>query len=360
MQRSNEQGDASRRVGTILLIEDEQSVRDSLELLFNIDGYRVIAAASGEAALALVTNPVMRPDLVISDYNLSGTMNGVKAAAGLREALGSQLPVIILTGDVRVAVLHDIAAHGYVSRKKPQKAEELLRDVRQLLGELRAAPEAAVAVSPAKMPDATSAPTIYVVDDDRSAREAMQILLTEAGYPVKTYASAATFLNSFQPGQKGCLLTDVRMPGMTGFELLAQLAAAGHALPAIVITGQGDIPMAVQAMRAGAVDFIEKPTDPSALLACINRALRQTASPAERSSWRQAAAMRVAGLTKREREVMDLVVDGTANKDIAARLRINQRTVETHRATVMKKMGASSLSELVRLELAARAKDDPS
>jgi len=147
---------------------------------------------------------------------------------------------------------------------------------------------------------------------------------------------------------------------MTGFELLAQLAAAGHALPAIVITGQGDIPMAVQAMRAGAVDFIEKPTDPSALLACINRALRQTASPAERSSWRQAAAMRVAGLTKREREVMDLVVDGTANKDIAARLRINQRTVETHRATVMKKMGASSLSELVRLELAARAKDDPS
>jgi two-component system CheB/CheR fusion protein len=208
------------------------------------------------------------------------------------------------------------------------------------------------------MPNGTSAATIYVVDDDRSAREAMQILLTEAGYPVKTYASAATFLNSFQPGQKGCLLTDVRMPGMNGFELLAQLAAAGHALPAIVITGQGDIAMAVQAMRAGAVDFIEKPTDPCALLACISRALRQTASPAERSSQRQAAAMRVAGLTKREREVMDLVVAGMANKDIAARLRINQRTVETHRATVMKKMGASSLSELVRLELAARVKDD--
>ncbi len=357
-QPSHEQGDGRRRVGTILLIEDEQSVRDSLELLFTTDGYRVIAAASGEAALSLISDPVMRPDLVISDYNLPGAMNGVKAAVSLREALGPQLPVIILTGDVRVAVLRDIAAHGYVSRKKPQKAEELLRDVRQLLGELRAAPQASIAVSPAKTPSGTPPATIYVVDDDRSAREAMRILLTEAGYSVQTYASATTFLNSFQPGQKGCLLTDVRMPGMNGFELLAQLAAGGDALPAIVITGQGDIAMAVQAMMAGAVDFIEKPTDPSALISCISRALRQTASPAERSSWRQAAAMRVAGLTKREREVMDLVVAGTANKDIAARLRINQRTVETHRATVMKKMGASSLYELVRLELAARAKDD--
>ena len=355
--RSNEQGDGSRQAGTILLIEDEQPVRDSLELLFNTDGYRVIAAASGEEALALISDPVMRPDLVISDYNLTGAMNGVQAAAGLREALGSQLPVIILTGDVRVAVLRDIAAHGYVSRKKPQKAEELLRDIRQLLGELVAAPQAAVAVSPVKRPNGASPATIYVVDDDRSAREAMQILLRAAGYPVATYASASTFLDSFQRGQRGCLLTDVRMPGMNGFELLAQLAAAGHALPAIVITGQGDIAMAVQAMRAGAVDFIEKPTDPTALLACINRALRQAASPAERSSWRQAAAMRVAGLTKREREVMDFVVAGIANKDIAARLRINQRTVETHRATVMKKMGASSLSELVRLEMAARTKD---
>ena len=111
----------------------------------------------------------------------------------------------------------------------------------------------------------------------------MQILLATAGYSVKTFASAAAFLSSYRPAEKGCLVTDVRMPGMNGFELLAQLAAAGHSLPAIVITGQGDIAMAVQAMRAGAVDFIEKPIDSSALLACVNRALRQAASPAERS-----------------------------------------------------------------------------
>jgi two-component system CheB/CheR fusion protein len=355
--RSIEPGDgaANRRLGTILVIEDEEPVRDSLELLLKKDGHRVTAVANGKAALALVANHALRPDLVISDYHLSGAMNGVRTAARLREGLGLQLPVIILTGDVRAAVLRDIAAHGYVRRKKPLKAEELLRDVQQLLRALPPPPKAAGAASPAELPIAASAATIYVIDDDRSTREAMQILLAKAGYSVRTFASAATFLSSYRPDQRGCLLTDVRMPGTNGFELLAQLAAAGHSLPTIVITGHGDIAMAVQAMRAGAVDFIEKPTDPSTLLACVNRALRQAASPAERASWRQAAAMRVAGLTKREREVMDLVVAGFANKDISARLAINQRTVETHRAAVMKKLGASSLSEMVRLEMAARA-----
>ena len=207
--------------------------------------------------------------------------------------------------------------------------------------------------------DASSA-TIHVVDNDRGAREAMQIFLMQAGYSVKTYASAASFLNSYRPGKKGCLITDVYMPGMNGFELLAVLAAAGHALPAIVVTGQGDVSMAVRAMRAGAVDFIEKPTDPDALLGCIDRALRQAVSPEERSSRYTAAAMRMAGLTKRQREVMDFVVAGLANKDIATRLGISRRTVETYRATVMKKVGASSLTELIRFELAARAEDLPS
>ena len=353
--RSSEPGDGAgnHRLGTILVIEDEESVRDALELLLEKHSYRVTAVANGESAVALVKD-TLRPDLVICDYNLSGAMNGVRTAARLREALGAQLPIVILTGDIRAAVLRDIAAHGYLSRKKPLKAEELLKDIERLLGTLQPPPPAA-GVASGEPPIATSAAAIYVVDDDRSTREAMQILLATAGYSVKTFASAAAFLSSYRPAEKGCLVTDVRMPGMNGFELLAQLAAAGHSLPAIVITGQGDIAMAVQAMRAGAVDFIEKPIDSSALLACVNRALRQAASPAERSAWRQAAALRLAGLTKREREVMDLVVAGFANKDISGRLAINQRTVETHRAAIMKKLGASSLSELVRLEMAARA-----
>jgi two-component system CheB/CheR fusion protein len=351
-----DEGAGDRRLGTILLVEDEESVRDSLELLLKKDGHRVTAVANGEAALALVAKRVVRPDLLICDYNLSGAMNGVRTAARLGEALGSQPPVIILTGDVRVAILRDIASHGYLGRKKPLKAQELLQDVQRLLGALPPPPEASLASDvAASLPRAASAATIYVVDDDRSAREAMRLLLTKAGYSVETFASAKAFLSGYRPGKKGCLLTDVRMPGINGFELLAQLAATAYALPAIVITGQGDIAMAVQAMKAGAVDFIEKPTDPAALLIGVDRALRQSASPAERASWRKAVAMRIAGLTKREREVMDLVVAGLANKDVSARLGINQRTVETHRAAVMKKMGASSLSDLVRLEMSARA-----
>jgi two-component system CheB/CheR fusion protein len=343
----------NRRLGTILVIEDEESVRDSLELLLKKDGHLVTAVANGKVAVAMVTSHALRPDIVISDYNLSGAMNGIQTAAKLREAIGSQLPIVILTGDVRAKVLRDIAAHGYVCRKKPLKAEELLKDVQHLLAPLQPLPETA-AEARVEPPIADSSAVIYVVDDDRGTREAMQMLLAKAGHSVKTFESAAAFLRSHRPGQKGCLITDVRMPGMSGFELLAQLAAAGHSLPTVVITGQGDIGMAVQAMRAGAVDFIEKPTNASTLLACIDRALKQAASPAERVSASQAAALRLAGLTKREREVMDLVVGGFTNKDIAARLAINQRTVETHRAAIMKKMGTSSLSELVRLEMAAR------
>jgi CheY-like chemotaxis protein len=127
-------GAGKRRVGTILLVEDEESVRDSLELLLKKEGHRVTAVANGEAALALVAKRVVRPDLVICDYNLSGAMNGVRTAASLGEALGSPPPVIILTGDVRVAMLRDIASHGYLSRKKPLKAQELLQDVQRQLG----------------------------------------------------------------------------------------------------------------------------------------------------------------------------------------------------------------------------------
>jgi two-component system, chemotaxis family, CheB/CheR fusion protein len=196
--------------------------------------------------------------------------------------------------------------------------------------------------------------TVFVVDDNRLARETIRVLLLDSKYRVKTFPSGQAFLDSYHPGEHGCLVTDVRMPGIDGFELLAQIAATGTAPPAIVITGQGDIATAVQAMKAGAVDFIEKPIDPDALLACINRALQRSESPNERSARRAAAAMRIASLTAREREVMELVVAGHANKEIAYRLGISQRTVETHRAAVMKKMGAPSLADLIRLDIAAQ------
>jgi len=239
---------------------------------------------------------------------------------------------------------------GDIGLAKPVKPEVLLCAIQQLL----AAPPHA------ELPEAGAPATVFVIDDDRSVREAMSELLATAGYHVSTYASADAFLTAYRPGGRGCLVTDVRMPGMTGFELLARLSAAERALPAIMITGHGDIAMAVEAMRAGAFDFIEKPVRSEALLASIERALGHAASPSERSSIAAAAAMRLAGLTRRDREVLDQVVAGHANKEIAARLGIAQRTVETHRANVMKKMGADSLSHLVRLVIGARGADPPS
>ena len=155
------------------------------------------------------------------------------------------------------------------------------------------------------------------------------------------------------PAGEGCLLVDARMPGMGGLELLQRLKGDGSRLPAIMITGQGDVPMAVEAMKAGAADFIEKPIRRDELLASIERALEQTRDSAKLSARREAAATRLAGLTARQRQIMDLVLAGHPSKNIAADLGISQRTVENHRAAVMKKTGSRSLSALIRLALAA-------
>jgi two-component system, chemotaxis family, CheB/CheR fusion protein len=339
------------RTGTILIVEDDPPVRESMKLMLEAEGHRVFATAGRDTALALVENGTT-PDLIISDYTLSGVTTGTDVAQALRAAAGVAVPIIILTGDIRTATANAVAARGYTSLCKPVKAEDLARIIHKLLTEREKVESGAAQIRETSASDSMG--VIFVIDDDRQAREAMSTLLERADYQVKSYASAQAFLDTYHPEERGCLLTDLRMPGMNGFELLAQVAAAGHQLPAIVITGQGDIATAVQAMRAGAVDFIEKPIGPDALLACIERTLRQKATSEDQAARHSVAALRLAGLTRREKEVMELVVDGHANKNIAYRLGISQRTVESHRAAVMKKMGASSLSDLVRLDMAAR------
>jgi two-component system CheB/CheR fusion protein len=341
--------EAPQRQGAILVIEDDPTLRETLRLTLSNEGYRTAAAANGPAALALVGRDGFTPDLIISDFVLPGGMNGARTAASVRTALGRQVPVVFLTGDIRSASLRDIDLTGSLRFTKPVKLQELSRAIRQLL-----------TVPHADVFEASGPSTIFVIDDDKGVRNAMTELLETAGSHVEAYASANAFLAAYRADRKGCLVTDVRMPGMSGFELLARLRAAGSALPAIVITGHGDIAMAVEAMRAGAFDFIEKPVRSDELLACIERALQHAASPSERASMSSAAALRVAGLTRREREVMDHVIAGHANKEIAARLGIAQRTVETHRANVMKKMGAASISDLVRLVIGARGADPSS
>ena len=195
------------------------------------------------------------------------------------------------------------------------------------------------------------APIVFVVDDDEGVRNSLRFLLKSVGLETRALASASEFLDAYQPAQPGCLVLDVRMPGMSGLELQQQLNLRGAVIPVIFITGHGDIPMAVEAMQQGAFDFLQKPFRDQDLIDRIQRALerdgRNRAALDEHARIRE----RLDSLTPREREVLALMTRGKPNKIMAAELGLSQRTVEIHRARVMEKSGAASLAQLVRMVL---------
>ena len=197
----------------------------------------------------------------------------------------------------------------------------------------------------------TSAAIVHVVDDDDAIRRALTMLARSAGHEARAYESAEAALEALTPDSAGCVVTDVRMPGMSGLDLQAALRKRGVNLPVIIITGHGDVPMAVRALKQGATDFIEKPFDDSAFLDGVAQALAADAKAAGLRGVRASVEARVAQLTQREREVMKLVVQGLPNHTAAETLNISVRTVENHRARVMEKMGARGLSDLVRMVL---------
>jgi two-component system, LuxR family, response regulator FixJ len=190
---------------------------------------------------------------------------------------------------------------------------------------------------------------VFVVDDDEGVRNSLRLLLKSVGVATRTLGSASEFLDSYKPSQPGCLVLDVRMPGMSGLELQQQLNMRGAVIPVIFITGHGDVPMAVEAMQQGAFDFLQKPFRDQDLIDRIQRALerdgRSRAALAEHAKIRE----RLESLTTREREVLTLMTRGMSNKLMAAELGVSQRTVEIHRARVMEKSGAASLAQLVRM-----------
>jgi two-component system response regulator FixJ len=190
--------------------------------------------------------------------------------------------------------------------------------------------------------------TVHVIDDDDAVREALAVLLTETGFTMRTYRSATEFLAGLDRMPPGCIVSDIRMPGIDGLELQQKLKAAQVNTPLIFITGHGDIPMAVQALRDGAVDFIEKPFDENVLIEAIKSALKAAESKSLEGVPND-IHVRLESLTAREREVLNCLVKGNANKITAFELGMSIRTVEVHRARIMQKMGARSLSELVRL-----------
>ena len=192
-------------------------------------------------------------------------------------------------------------------------------------------------------------PTVFIVDDDSAMRDSLGFLIGSVGRKVETYASAEEFLAAYDQERPGCIVLDVRMPGLSGLELMEKLGQDRFAPPAVLITGHGDIPMAVRALKAGAYDFIEKPFSDQVLLERIQQALQQDSADRAAEHDRSDIERRAARLTARETQVFELVVDGKPNKVVASDLGLSQKTVEVHRAHVMEKMRAGSFADLVKM-----------
>jgi two-component system, chemotaxis family, CheB/CheR fusion protein len=345
--------DASRRSGSILIIEDDPELRDLLEHLLNVEGYRTAVARNGAAALDLVTEGMMRPpDLILTDFNLPNDMDGLQATAKLRERFHRRTPVIILTGDISTETSREIALQDCVKLNKPVKLNELTQAIHKLIARSplveRVVPSAATIES--------VHPVVFVVDDDSMVRDAIRDVLEHEGRIVQAFCTCEAFIEAYRPGREACLLIDAYLPGMKGLELLRWLNHSGYRLPAIMITGDSDVPMAVQAMKAGAWDFIEKPIGNRELFESVENALEQSRNSSKLIASQESAAGAIAGLTPRQRQIMELVLAGHPSKNISADLGISQRTVENHRASIMEKTGSKSLPALARLAFAAAGK----
>lgn len=347
----------SGQTGRILIAEDEGDLRRLLDMLLTGCGHTITSAGTLEAALTLASEPGPGPELLIADYNLPGGTTGIELANQLRQRGNPSLPVIILTGDISAATRALIAKEGFVQLTKPVSREALEAKIETLLSASRGctiplAPDHGDLASPA----ATS-PQVIIVDDDLNFCSSLSKLLAQDGLTAACYPSGESFLKALpllaQSPTPVCILIDAYLGGISGFDVLDALPKSQSPIASIMITGNSDVRMAVQAMKAGALDFIEKPIEMEALRLSIDRALEVGRDAATLQAEHTDAALRLAKLTAREREVMERILRGEPNKNIAADLGISQRTVESHRASVMQKSGCKSLPALVRLAVRA-------
>jgi two-component system CheB/CheR fusion protein len=335
---------------TLLVIEDDPDIGQLMKSFLTEEGFTVAVATDGPAAMALVTSGASIPDLILADFNLPGPQTGLAVARDLRITLKRAIPVVIMTGDISTGTLREIAAEGFAQMNKPMKLAALLTTLKELLASMPKRP-----ATPARANRALGYHRkVYIVDDDPEIRDTMRAIFVRAGKDVEDFADAESFLKGLPEILDGsCLVVDAALPGMSGLQLLHKLAASRIALPAIMITGLGDIGTAVQAMKAGAADFLEKPVQADELLACVLRVVDEQHSHQETDAKQRDAICHIAELTPRQREVMDRVLAGQPSKNIAADLGISQRTVENHRASVMVKTGAKSIPALARLAVLA-------
>lgn len=325
--------------GNILIVDDDPDLRDLLDQFLTGEGHKTTTASDAKAAMAMIVEKSVKPDVMLIDYNLPGGVNGVQLATMAKEMLGRPVPVAILTGDISTTTLSEVAAQDYVQLNKPMRLDVLKEAIEQLL-------------TP-KPSDSKDGATIYIIDDDNDIRATLRELLEADGRNVEDFSDCESFLASYRPAGEACLLLDAYLPGIDGIDLLRQLNTAGYHLPAIMITGSSAVPMAVEAMKVGAIDFLEKPVGYAELRVSIERALELSRDESKLVDWQTEAAKHIDGLTPRQHQVMDMVLAGHPSKNIAADLHISQRTVENHRALIMKKTGAKSIPALARLALAA-------
>ncbi len=347
------QGAAPHATGVVLVVEDDPEVRGTLRLALKDEGHYVVTAADGPSALDMIPGMAVRPDLIIADFNLPNDMNGLLLIEKMQDRFHLTLPAIILTGDISTGTLRDIAQQGCVHLSKPVQQADLSEAIRQLLPPPSSATDARGRSSDGAADGAAVTSVVYVIDDDLHVLEELRHVLEEDGLAVEAFSTAESFLDSWRPGRVACLLADVGMPGMGGLALLERIGDVDRRLAKILITGTGDVAMAMRAIQAGASDFIEKPVSAADLIDHVRQALARSADAAKDSAWRDGAANRLAGLTPRQREIMGMVLTGHPSKNIAADLGLSQRTVEKHRAAIYSRTGVKSLPALARLVVAA-------
>jgi two-component system CheB/CheR fusion protein len=346
----------------VLVIEDDEAQRESMRLLLSAHGHAVETARSGPEAIALTAGPPgFGPGVILTDYNLGGGMSGPEAVRQIAATLGRHVPAVIVTGDVSDRVAREAADAGLRLLHKPVRPAALLMTVRDLAPAPPGKAPPLGAVPPAEPPRTEPAPdarmTVAIIDDDQRVRDAVRDVLTTNGYQVVGHPSAEAFLADPDRRSYQCLLVDVGLPGMDGLELQRRLAAEEASAPMIFLTGGADLPLAVRAMRDGAADFLEKPVRAAALLESIAQASgsrRGNGGGTDSEAARRDVETRLGELTERQRDVLERMIDGQPNKNIAADLHISQRTVEHHRSAMMAKLGARSLAELIRMVMHRR------
>ncbi|WP_353226538.1 chemotaxis protein CheB [Novosphingobium sp.] len=336
----------------IVVVEDDPDLLDLLVQLLRTHGHTISAARDAASATELIAHGAIRPDLLLTDYNLPGGATGVNLLAAIRTTLGRDLPAIVLTGDISTEAIAAITGAGGLQLCKPVAAQALILAIEQLCPP----PGAVAAIDTAAREQTDMAAAIartaglvtFVIDDEPLVLASICDLLQAHGQTVADFATAESFLAAYHPGAAACLLVDAHLPGMSGIDLMKTLRARGDHVPVIMITGDGDIGLAVEAMRAGASEFIEKPVGQHDLLLGIARATARSQDLRVVDQAHADAARRIADLTERQKQVLDLVLAGHPSKNIAADLGISQRTVENHRAEVMHRMGVKSIPELAR------------